>query len=135
MLKNILDVVKEITTAIVDSSIDITEDKKELVIKIITNAINQGLAKESRALSDLLSEANDNNSTLNNFKEVIASSFTKKAGLNPTIANGLISAILPAVLDTFSNTLERDTIIKAFNQEKEKLEIKDSLGAFGRLLY
>ena len=141
MLDNILNIVKEVAANTVNNNADVPSEKKDLVVDTATDAISKGLINNIGSLSGLLGGKGGSNAILDTIQKSVVGTLVEKTGLNPGVANGLISTILPAVIGALKGKIDDkdsgfslDSVLGALGQsDKKSGGAGGILGAIGKL--
>lgn len=108
MLDNILSIVKDIALDAVAKNTDIPKDKKELTVETTTNAISSELANNVENLAGLFSGKNNSSSIVNGIQKSVVNALMQKVGLNSSVASGLVSEILPLVINALTGKVSAE---------------------------
>ncbi|MFT3994626.1 MAG: hypothetical protein QM660_09990 [Dysgonomonas sp.] len=115
MLNNILSIVKEVAQNAVANNTDIPGDKKNEVVETTAGAITTGLTSNLSNLSDLFSSSGGGN-IVDTIQKTVVTTLSEKLGLDASIANGIATSVVPAVVSALSGKIN-DSKEEGFNLE------------------
>lgn len=109
MLDDILNIVKDVATDTISKNADVPTDKKDLLVETSTDAISNAFTSNISQLTDLFSGGGVSSSIMDSIKGLVVDSLVKKVGINSTLANTLVSAMLPAIISAVSGKAGSDS--------------------------
>lgn len=115
MLNNIFSIVKEVAQNAVANNTDIPRDKKNEVVETTAGAITTGLTSNLSNLSDLFSSSGGGN-IVDTIQKTVVTTLSEKLGLDASIANGIATSVVPAVVSALSGKIN-DSKEEGFNLE------------------
>lgn len=109
MLDDILSIVKDVATDTISKNADVPTDKKGLLVETSTDAISNAFTSNISQLTDLFSGGSASSSIMDSIKGLVVDSLVKKVGINSTLANTLVSAMLPVIINAVSGKAGSDS--------------------------
>lgn len=129
MLDEIIKLVKDEALGAVTNNTQVPADKKEAVVETTTSTIVNGLKEHFTpdnlsAITNLFSGASAGSGSLvTSLQSSVVNALSEKVGLNKDVANSIASAVIPAIMNLFSN--------KTNDPNEPGFNIESLIGAFG----
>lgn len=130
MLDNIIQLVKDEALGVIANNAEVPGDKKEAVVETTTSTIVDGLKDHFTpdnlsAITSLFSGESPagGSDIVNSLQNSVVNALSEKVGLNRDVANSIASAVIPAIMNLFSN--------KANDPNDTGFNIESIIGAFG----
>jgi hypothetical protein len=131
MLENLINVVEQCAQGAVAQNNDIPADQKDVAAKTIASSVVDGLknhVQQEGGVMGLLSLFSKTPSAggspaMSGIQSVVVNEISKKIGVSPVIASGIVAAALPMVLKTLGN--------KAGDPQDKSIDFNSLIQAIG----
>ena len=129
MLEGIVNLVKDQVLPAITNNAEVPADKKEAAVETTTSTIVDGLKEyftpdNLSAITSLFSGGGSagSNSIVTSLQGSVVNALSEKVGLNKEVANSIASAVIPAIMNLFSN--------KANDPNDKGFDVESLIGAF-----
>ncbi len=132
MLENVLgDLVSQYSRSAISGNASISEDKQNDIVQVLSESLLGGMKNQVSqgnvaGLLDIFSSKTTTsigNPILNGIQSSAASMLSQRIGLNPMIANGIVSTIVPMVMSSLGK--------KANDPQDNSLDFNDLIKSIG----